>query len=172
MEFMLLFLHNTTWYILYSDKPELLCKTEHLSYPFLHALSYKPRCVADLAVDLVAVAARLGQTAELWSCLQHLDNTVGNSGDVKEQFAFILGKVKLRIDKTMQRLKTDTNSRMEMELLCSTATLQTLAGYAEVLAKALQGKRSRNERDTVLSAADELLLQTPVNTWEAGFQNL
>ena len=143
--------------MLYTASPLLLCNAEQFSYSFLHALSYQPRYLSNIAVSLITVAVKLKQYSDLWACLHHIDGSVGMSADLLEQMQTVLNSVKTRDDTELQE---------------ANITLQTLAGYADVLVKALQGKRSRSERDAVLSAADELLLQTPVNTWEAGFQNL
>lgn len=136
----------------------MLCKPQHFSYSFLHALAYDAHHLSGNMVNLLAVAVILEQYEGLYQHLRDIDYELGPSEDKQHQLNAIL----------FYTLQRDGE-----ELVTAGLQLQDICSFANTATSALANARGNWEKERAVNdQLERLLAEAPVEAWAAGFQAL
>lgn len=136
----------------------MLSKAAHFRYSFLHGLAYDAHFLTDYMVNLMVVAVKLEQYADLYQRLHDIDFELGRSQEKQHQLEVILHH---------------TIERDSEELVVAGLTLQDVCSFANAAAAALIAARGNADKErVVVDQVQQLLVEQPADTWKAGFQAL
>lgn len=158
MLFSIFKLDNFLFFLIFTGEVPVLSRPEHLSYSFLHALSYEAFQIKHHLVLVVLVAIKLDAYTEVtFSKLRELDISLSFKV-LQELYATVLRFVL---------------NRDREELLDHQIKMSELRGFAQDTLTCLTNVRGQEDRERAATErAQRILCQEPVGIWREAFRQL